>query len=65
MPANLRRQTWFHVDTGLAVEKGSGLGNVIEVNTCMDNTIPIEQLNYTWIWIDDVNWIQCQASYED
>jgi hypothetical protein len=61
MPSHLRRQTWYHADTGVIVEKGSGLGNVIEVNTCMDNTIPIEQLNYTWIWIDDVNWIQCQV----
>ena len=61
MPSHVRRQTWFHVDSGLPVEKGSGLVKVTEVKSCMDTTKSIEQVNYKWIWIDAVHWIQCHV----
>jgi hypothetical protein len=58
MPSNVRRQTWFHADTGMPVERGSGLEQVSQASYCMKTKNQLERCNYKWISIDDVNWIQ-------
>ena len=61
LPTNVRNHTWFHADTGMPVERGSGLVIRMEANCSLETKNQLERRNYTWIWIDEVNWIQCHV----
>jgi hypothetical protein len=61
LPTNVRSHTWFHVDTGLCVESGSGLVHQLEGNSSLETQKQFDGFNYAWICIDVANWIQCHV----